>query len=718
MRVLKVAYTPIFAANHPFGKVNKNTEWLETSGDGSYASQSVDGINTRTYHALLVASSNPPVERNVLFQRIDDEVTLVGQTFKLSNSAYTGLKDGFKSEELLPCENFNVLPSPHWTYALDKNKSLEKQLVIPASSDGANVYIGYTYKAPKNSEPLILNLKPFFNKRSIHSPSYDKKEWEFETDLASLGARIQEKGTSDKLYVSWSKKSDIIEHDDFYDNYYYKREDERGLAYTENGLYRPFELKVVLKPNESFTFAVSTRPNIKMPDIKFQVENKKKYLESLYKKSGLDESETSKLLQRAADQFIVTRKSINGKTILAGYHWFNDWGRDTMIALPGLTLATKRFDDAKLILSSFAKYAKNGMLPNNFPENAYDSPGYNTLDASMWWFNALHEYIKAAGTQADKTFVKEQYNVLKNVIKHHMYGKFSGAELSETLGNAVNVNQEQLSVGETKGEIGMDKDGLIMADNGQLTWMDAASWDGKHSHPYTPRDGKAVEINALWYNGLKIMEKLAKEFSDFESAQIYEALGDKVQKSMQKFINPKGGLFDLIETPDNEEYFEGRGAQIRPNQAIAVSLDYSAFDKDIQKDVVRVLEEKLLTPYGLRTLAEGEDGYSPYYPNAKADERDAVYHQGPVWAWPIGVFCDAYLNAYGNNHETRTKVRGFIEPLLKHLKGEIKEHCESGACFGGIAEVFDAKEPYYSKCTINQAWSVAEVLRIYEKTKE
>lgn len=729
MKILLNTFKPVsFMAKtqtNPIKRQNlEKMEWLETSGDGSYASATVDGNNSRVYHGLLASSKNAPVERNVILQRVDDEVSVNGKTKAISNVSYGGMKEGRPKEEMVDIKDFSTLPVPTWKYDLGDNKILKKQLVMPEKVGNPEVVMGYTYEAPEDAEPITIKIRPFVNNRSIHGGGNNVKEWHYSrgTKGAVVSAKKWDNNT-EQTYLAWSKPVQVNDKGHFYNDYFYQREADRGLQQKEDGVYQPLELEVTLKPNETFSFMAATSPVKREVDIEKEVSKKKDRLEGLFEQSGLPRSKTIDNLQRAADQFVVHRNSIDGKTIMAGYHWFNDWGRDTMIALPGLTLTTKRFDDAKSIMTTFAKYAHNGMLPNNFPEGANDRPGYNTLDASMWWFNSLDMYMKEAGDKTDKKFVKEQYSALKDVVKHHMYGRMSGDELAKQnpyLKGIVKEGQSKLPVGDGNSGIGMDKDGLITADDGQLTWMDSAKWNPheKKSYPYTPRDGKAVEINALWYNGLRIMADLAEEFGEKEEAKQYTQLADLVKGSMQKFINPKGGLYDLIETPNNPEYFEGRGKQVRSNQVIAAALTHCAFDKDTQKSIVKTVEDKLLTPYGLKTLAEDEHGYAPYYPNGNGDARDKVYHQGTVWAWQLGSFCDAYLNAHGNTKESREKVTEFITPLLDHMSGKVPAHADSGCCVGGMAEIFDASGDYHAKGTVNQAWSVAEVLRTYAKVQD
>ena len=713
-----------FMANKKINsKEIRKAEWIESAGDGSFASSTVSGANTRVYHALMINSKNPPVERNVVLQRVDDEVEIGDKNLKLSDSNFKESKT--PEDELATIDDFTVMPTPTWEYDLGENKKLKKQLVMPQNTGKSEVFLGYTYEADEDSKPIKLKLRPLLNHRSMHGGHNELHNWNYTS--AKTGAVVsgtKQGNQTERTYLVWSKQGEIKDKGHFYGNYHYSREADRGLQKEESGLYQPFELEVTLKPNETFTFASGTSPIIREIDIDNEVDKKASRLEGLYKQSGLPRNESSEMLQRAGDQFVVHRNSINGKTILAGYPWFNDWGRDTMIALPGLTLTTKRFNDAETILDTFAKFSKNGMLPNNFPENAHDTPGYNTIDASMWWFNALDNYKTEAGNKANNKFVKSQYKALEKVVTHHIYGRESGKSLiskNPKLENILDKHQPKLLVGEGNSGIGMDSDGLITADDGQLTWMDSAKWDSraKKSHPYTPRDGKAVEINALWYNGLRVMANLADEFGEKDKKEQYNGLADVVKESMQKFKSHKGGLYDMIETPYNPEYNNAkRGEQIRSNQIIAAALPHCAFDKETQKDIVNTVQEHLLTPYGLRTLSPEDEDYTAYYPNANADARDSVYHQGPVWGWQLGSFCDAYLNVNDNTKQAKKDVKGFIDPLIEDMKGNKPSHFESGGCIGGMAELFDATGEYHPKGTPHQAWTVSEVLRTYGKIQD
>ncbi len=369
----------------------------------------------------------------------------------------------------------------------------------------------------------------------------------------------------------------------------------------------------------------------------------------------------------AADSFIVNRESIKAKSVIAGYHWFEDWGRDSLIALPGLTLATGRFEDAKKILLTFKHYCCRGIIPNHFPDHAGENPAYNTVDATGWYFNAVLQYLKYTG---DIDFVRRQmWSFLKSIVKHHCEG---------TLYN-----------------IRLDDDGLI-AHGPQLTWMDAMI----NQEAVTPRDEKAVEVQALWYNALKIMGLLATRFNQKEQAEEYSAMAEKAKESfVKKFWNPQAGwLFDVVKDKQQD-------ASLRPNQIIAAALDFSMLDKAKEEKIVDIVWKKLFATYGLKTLSEEDSRYIGKYLGGW-NHRHNAYHNGTVWAWLLGPFTTAFLKV--KNYEERWRVfarETFLQPLFQ------KETFQAG--LGTISEIFDGDSPYTSRGGIAQAWSVAEPLRAF-----
>jgi predicted glycogen debranching enzyme len=376
-------------------------------------------------------------------------------------------------------------------------------------------------------------------------------------------------------------------------------------------------------------------------------------------------------LQLAADAFVI-RRADGASSLIAGYHWFTDWGRDTMISLPGLALTTGRFGLAKNILSSFLKYCDRGMLPNRFPDRD-GTPEFNAVDATLWLFHAVHQYFLATG---DLEFLRDEaFPKLEDIIDWHLNGTRYGIRMDAS-------------------------DGLLSAGEPgvQLTWMDAKVGDWV----VTPRQGKAVEINALWHNAMCVMESFSRKLKNEERALFYQQLRSVIQHSFsQVFWNTEANcLFDCIqdEVPDKK---------IRPNQIFAISLPYPLLSLDRAQAVVQVVKEKLLTPYGLRSLAPGDSDYRPAY-RGNGNERDSAYHQGTVWAWLIGPFVDAYLNAFGESEENRQYLKSLFEGFRQHL---------SEAMLGSISEIFDAEAPHAPKGCAAQAWSVAEVLRSYQKVE-
>jgi predicted glycogen debranching enzyme len=383
-----------------------------------------------------------------------------------------------------------------------------------------------------------------------------------------------------------------------------------------------------------------------------------------------DKDEFVRALVAAADQFVVARGT--RQTVLAGYHWFGDWGRDTMIALAGLTLVTGRFETARGILSEFARHTSRGMLPNRFPDDGGHAPDYNTVDATLWFFEAARAYLQYSD---DAEFVRaELYDVLVDIIAWHVRG--------------------------TRFQIHVDMDGLLSSgeEGAQLTWMDAKVGDWV----VTPRHGKPVEIQALWYNALRVMENFAREFEDKAGEKLYGEMAAQAAESFNRsFWNEERGcLYDVIEA---DLINSGRrDASIRPNQILAVSLHYSMLSEERARRVVETVERELLTPYGLRSLSPHDPGYRGRYEGDPLS-RDGAYHQGTVWAWLIGPYVSAYLKIFGETTQGRERAARLLEGFRQHL-GE--------AGLGQISEIFDGDPPHTPRGCIAQAWSVAELLRV------
>lgn len=466
-----------------------------------------------------------------------------------------------------------------------------------------------------------------------------------------------------RLYSSDGKFTEL--DDTWFYNMDYAVERERGLSSTEDH-YIPGYYDVEIKPLEEkcITFVATVEKSINHRDGQKIIEKEKKRLKKLIDKAGYKD-ELAKRLVLAADSFIVHRESTNAKTIIAGYPWFTDWGRDTMIALTGLTLSTRRFEDAKEILYTFSKYVKDGLIPNMFPDAGHEPP-YNTVDAALWYFEAVNKYVKYTH---DYKFIKENiYKGLKEIIEFYSKG--------------------------THFNIKADEDCLITAgdEHTQLTWMDAKVGDWV----VTPRHGKAVEINALWYNALKVMSQLSKHFK--EDYTLYDEMAEKVKKSfVDSFWNKdKKCLYDCL----TESYKDDK---VRPNQILAVSLSYPIIEGEKAKSVVDTVLKELYTAYGLRSLSPKEKEYVGVYVGDQY-RRDGAYHQGTVWTWPLGHFITAYLKVNNYSPEAKKMALRFIEPFKDHLED---------ACLGSISEIFDGNEPLIPRGCFAQAWSVAEILRAY-----
>ncbi len=627
-------------------------EWLETNGIGGWASSSILGMNTRRYHGLLVAALHPPVGRMVLLSKLDETVKLDGRRFELATNQYPGAVNpqGFNYLHRFEKEFF-----PVFEYHVDK--AVIRKTIVAVNGENTTLILYEVIKAPGGCS---LELQPFVAFRDYHSLMHIndaiRREGSFENGIF----RVRPYDDVPELFISlpgtrYSPKPD------WYRSFEYPVEQYRGLDFQEDLFtYGVFELNLVA--GSKFGVIVSTEDPIGRDAFQLAREEKNRrewLLESLPVKDGI-----SKRLALAAEQFIV-RRGDDFRTIIAGYHWFNDWGRDTMIALPGITLVTGWSEDARKILQAFAAHVNQGMLPNRFPD-ADDDPEYNTVDATLWFFISIYKYLQYS---KDENFVRvELMPVLRDIIDWHDRG--------------------------THYNIHVDTDGLLYAGEPgvQLTWMDAKIGDWV----VTPRQGKAVEINALWYNVLKIYAYFSKRFGQNEESEHFENRADKVRKRFNELFwyKDKGYLYDFIDNdlPNND---------IRPNQIFSLSLPYRILPKTRESSVLKIVEEKLLTPMGLRSLEQDHPAYRAVY-GGDQYSRDSAYHQGTVWGWLMGPFITALVRVRGA--AGISQARKLIENMLKQI---------SEAGIGTISEIFDGDEPHTPRGAIAQAWSVSELLRAY-----
>jgi predicted glycogen debranching enzyme len=637
-------------------------EWLETDGIGGFASSTIIGLNTRRYHGLLTAATKPPLGRILMLSKLEETLFLGDKGFELSVNRYPGAvhPQGFRY-----LKQFRLDPFPTFTYEIE-GVELEKTVFMVYGEN--TTVIHYKSRENNRSEPrkLRLEIKPLIAFRDYHSTTHQN---------AALSPELKETpgvtvvAPYPDLPALFMAHNAVESHktSDWYRNFEYDVERERGLDFQED-LFNPCTFRFDLSSRGEASVIASTefRDVLRIPEYRqAEITRRGQVTRSLPIDDGFARDLTS-----AADQYIVRRGEQN--TVIAGYHWFSDWGRDTMIALPGLTLVTGKYEVARSILCTFAGNADRGMLPNRFPD-AGDLPEYNTVDATFWFFQAVRPFLSYTG---DLEFVRNDlYPVLKDIIAWHVRG--------------------------TRYGIKVDADGLITsgASGVQLTWMDAKVGDWV----VTPRRGKPVEIQALWYNALCIMEELACKFDDDAGQHLYQRMVALASETFNRlFWNEKlGCLYDVVDGGTLD-------ASIRPNQIFAVSLPHSMLSPERARMVAKSVQENLLTPYGLRTLAPTDSHYRGRFSGGPV-VRDGAYHQGTVWPWLLGAFITAYLKVTDSN-AARGQAAEWLGPLRNHLT-------EAG--LGQISEVFDGDAPHGPGGCIAQAWSVAEILRAYvEDVKE
>ncbi|MDZ8183875.1 MAG: amylo-alpha-1,6-glucosidase [Nostoc sp. ChiSLP02] len=646
----------------------ESREWLVTNGRGSYASGTVAGLSTRGYHGLLVAALQPPLQRTLLLAKLDETAEYEGSSYPLFANRWsngTVAPQGYRNIESFYLEG----TVPVWNFACG-GALLEKRIWMQPGAD--TTYIHYYLRRAKRS--LKLSIKAFVNYRDYHSRTHANewpaKDWRMNVAAIERGVAVTVYPGAQTLYLLTDSGNASL-NNEWYFGFELAAEKERGLNDIDDHLY-PATFTVTLEPGSSFTFVASTQQNPDLNgaaalDLRHQYEQK--LIADWQAKRSPQAPPPPDWVQQlvlAADQFIVDRQG--GKTIIAGYHWFTDWGRDTMISLPGLTLSTNRPQIADLILRTFGEYISKGMLPNHFPDNNQPlvDADYNTVDATLWYFEAIRIYLATTG---DEKLLADLFPKLADIIEFHRQG--------------------------TRYNIRLDpNDGLLYAGQAgvQLTWMDAKVGDWV----VTPRIGKPVEVNALWYNALRTMSKFAHKLG--KPYQDYDAMADTAQKGFSRFWNnAKGYCFDVLDSPS------GNDASMRPNQIFAVSLPESPLTAEQQRQVVEACERSLLTSHGLRSLAPDDPQYIGNY-SGDQFHRDSAYHQGTVWEWLIGPFVLAHLRVFNNP----SVARQYLEPMQHHLYT---------AGVGTISEISNGNAPMEPKGCIAQAWSVGEVLRAWLATE-
>lgn len=695
-------------------------EWLITNGLGSYASSDLCGANSRRYHGLFVAALDPPVKRTVLLSRLDETVypadgedndaLIDSQAIELpaksavrppAKSAVELSTNYWQSGAVHPrgylrLRAFAPYPVPSWFFELDAGMLVKQVGML----DGEQcTYIGYSWW-PLNGAgrtEVGLRLSALVNFRDFHAETSGAEDWAFHQEPAGRRVRLCAYEGATEFFLQFNAGSYRCQSE-WYWGYSWPMEKARGLRDKED-LYHAGVLQAKLKAGQFLTIRAGLAECDSLPEmfhvVKEAAQRRKRLiagtgavLERAGDRTDVEFPSAMKAIIAASDQFIVSRESTGEKTIIAGYHWFSDWGRDSMISLPGLCLATGRDDEGKSILRTFSVYMSQGMLPNYFPDAGVE-PEYNTVDATLWWAWAVQKYLDRVN---DIEFVRELAPLFDGALDWHLRG--------------------------TRHGIKVDARDALLSGGGrsvQLTWMDAKCGD----YVVTPRSGKAVEINALWFNFLRTIGTIhailaqSSEGSDraYHQRRLKEIarLSERVKESFIKFWNPtRRCLYDVISENGDAD------ASLRPNQLFAVSLPYRMLPLEMERAVIESIEKYLLTPYGLRSLEPNDARYCARYGKglAIADQyhRDITYHQGTVWPWLLGAWCDARVNVYGRTEKNFDRIAQQLKPLLEHL--------HSDACIGSISEIFDADAPHRPAGTIAQAWSVAEIARVMSEHEE
>jgi predicted glycogen debranching enzyme len=661
-------------------------EFVLTNGLGSFASgDALSGANTRRYHGLFVASLQPPVRRTLLLSHIDEKATVDGVATELATNIWRGAvaPEGFRV-----LTGFTVYPVPTWQYTLNGGVLIKQVAMIPGKQQ---VVTGYSWVS-ESGKPLKLDLTVVANNRDMHGETRGWNDWKFQQNAGDHRVSVKGWNEAQELVLRFNA-GEFRPDPAWHWGYEWPREFERGLNDSED-CFRIGTIEVTINSGEAVSLVAelggqdATRVEPGIATIGDAVRRVYQHQQKLLADAGQPTDPYLRQLVLAADQFLVHRDSVGGATVIAGYHWFGDWGRDSMISLTGLTLATGRYEEAKSILETFGRYVSEGMLPNYFPDGG-QAPEYNTSDATLWWAFALNHYFQATG---DMEFVRKQLPLLDSVVEWHRKG--------------------------TRHKLHLDQsDGLVAGGEAgvQLTWMDAKVGD----LVVTPRQGKAVEICALWYNFLRCLSSLYEKsaaqggLADADEAHRkaveYGEMAATTHAGMAKFWNAdKGCLYDVI--------LDGGGvdASVRPNQLIALSLPFVAFTPQQGREILAVVEKELLTPLGMRTLSPSDPAYRGQYGGGHAQanqyERDITYHQGTVWPWLLGPWVDARLFAHGETQENVAFILSQLDTIMKHILGD--------AGLGSVSEIFDGDAPHTARGCVAQAWSVAELLRTRKRLLE
>ncbi len=659
------------------GMSGTEREWLVTNGIGGFASSSVSLINTRRYHGLLFASLRPPVERVALVSKLDvtalygnSQIPLAANEFADGTVAPRGFchLESFRLEGLVPV----------WTWQIGDAR-VEQRLWMRHGEN--TTYVQFARIG--GCKELRLKLEPLCTYRDYHWQPRGERAFRVEPVRDGIQIVAYDGAQPYRILCADAR---IETQPQWHWNFKHRDETARGLDDIED-LFRPAIVEIDLASGQTRAVVLTAESRAPMPAAEALTEERSRQREistryaAALRVSVAGADVAAEQLALAADQFLVERRDSRGtplgKTVIAGYPWFSDWGRDTMIALPGLTLATGREEIALSVLRTFARFVSQGMLPNRFPD-AGETPEYNTVDASLWFFVAVHAYLMRTG---DRSFKAEIYPTLKDMLDWHTRGTRFGIQVDQT-------------------------DGLLRAgqDGVQLTWMDAKVGDWV----VTPRIGKPVEINALWYNAVSILRDLANELGLSADAADYAALASRIRTNFEQafWFDAGGYLCDVIDGPEGDVGDTGRrrDSSLRPNQIFALSLPHALLTGDRAKRVLAVCSAELWTPVGLRSLAPSDPRYVGRYGGGPL-ERDGAYHQGTVWTWLLGPFASAHYRI----HADAPAALEFLRAIPSHLRE---------GCIGQVSEIMDANAPFEPRGCFAQAWGVAEILRTWSEINE
>lgn len=648
-------------------------EWIITNGLGGYCSSTIIGANTRKYHGLLVAPLTPPARRHLILSKLDESIQTDGKKYNLyTNMCKNYISDGYKY-----LQSFKKDYIPVFEYEV-AGINIKKSICMEYRKNT----VVLVYEIKNNDKDSILTLAPIMNLRDFHTVTANY-EFDLRQNINKNKVKIVINRQSETpIYMNLTNGKYIKHENDKFNNMYYIEEEKRGMAAEEN-LIVPGRYEIELAPNEekTITFVCSLEENIEEIDGKEIIKKEISRINKLIDKSNLLNSKNEELVKTyiiASDNFVVYRPSFALYTIIAGYPWFLDWGRDSLISFEGLLLLSNRYEIAKEVLLTYIRDIKFGLVPNGY--SGYDNrPLYNSADASLLLFEQVKKFLNYT---KDYNFVEK--NIYRSLIK-----------VIESYINGINHDNNN---------IWLDKDGLLVAgtEHTQNTWMDAKVGE----YCVTPRNGKAVEINAMWYNALKIAEELTELYGTKEQEKKYNELAEKCKKSFtEKFYNKRRKcLYDVI-----------GDSKIRPNQLFAISLTYQVIEpnSEIATEMFETVTKKLLNDYGLKTLAKGEPFYKEVY-EGDVLKRDMSYHQGITWPWLLGIYSDAYRNRIKaeKNAKVKNELKKQYENFRENVKQTFIKEMNENSTVGSISELYDSKKPYLAKGAFAQAWSVSEIFKI------